>query len=188
MRTKYIRDRPHVQLYNNTKIRMTKWESLWFVDYPLTANWTLWSLHLAFPYRIFIHISLSMLSKALRPLTNFLPTHSHPFYNRGPLPYLHLPSYSFKMSKDERLRKQQSATTARQSYIGKRSVYLNLALTCFVFAVCFAGIPLYRTFCEHMGLVGDLDKKTYDFKGKKILNQKKYKVIFEGIAQPGIDW
>lgn len=46
-----------------------------------------------------------------------------------------------------------------KNYSIKRSSYLNIALGCFVFAMCFAGIPLYRTFCEHMGLVGDSNKK-----------------------------
>ena len=49
----------------------------------------------------------------------------------------------------------------------KRSTYLNVAMGCFVFALCFAGIPIYRTFCEHMGLVGDSDKKEYTFDGSK---------------------
>ena len=55
----------------------------------------------------------------------------------------------------------------KQEYRQKRSAYLNIALTCFVFAACFAGIPLYRTFCEHMGLIGDVDKKEYTFSDKK---------------------
>ena len=49
----------------------------------------------------------------------------------------------------------------------QRSAYLNTALGCFVFAFCFAGIPIYRTFCEHMGLLGDSNKKEYSFKGSK---------------------
>ena len=49
----------------------------------------------------------------------------------------------------------------------KKSTYLNIALSCFVFALCFAGIPLYRTFCEHTGLVGDTTKKEYTFDGSK---------------------
>ena len=44
---------------------------------------------------------------------------------------------------------------------------MNVALGCFVFAMCFAGIPIYRTFCEHMGIVGDSKKKTYTFMDKK---------------------
>ena len=55
----------------------------------------------------------------------------------------------------------------RYSYQMQRSTYLNVALGCFVFALCFAGIPIYRTFCEHMGLVGDSDKKEYTFTDSK---------------------
>lgn len=40
-----------------------------------------------------------------------------------------------------------------------KSTYLNIALACFVFAGCFAAIPIYRTFCEHLGLTGDSNKK-----------------------------
>lgn len=47
-----------------------------------------------------------------------------------------------------------------------------------IVAACFAAIPMYRIFCEHMGLVGDYDKKTYDFKNKPVVNTKKYRVIF----------
>lgn len=54
-----------------------------------------------------------------------------------------------------------------KAYSMKRSSYLNIALGCFVFAMCFAGIPIYRTFCEHMGLVGDSNKKEYNFDGTK---------------------
>jgi hypothetical protein len=55
----------------------------------------------------------------------------------------------------------------RHAYRMKRSAYLNVALGCFVFAVCFAGIPLYRVFCEHVGLVGDSSKKEYNFDGTR---------------------
>jgi len=44
---------------------------------------------------------------------------------------------------------------------------LHIGIYGLVFALCFAAIPLYRTFCEHMGLVGNNDKKTYEFKKQK---------------------
>ena len=37
----------------------------------------------------------------------------------------------------------------------------------FVVACCFAGIPLYRVFCEKIGLLGNYDKKTYEFDNNK---------------------
>lgn len=49
----------------------------------------------------------------------------------------------------------------------QKSSHLHFAMFGIMFAGCFAAIPLYRIFCEHMGLVGNLDKKQYDFKGKK---------------------
>ena len=42
--------------------------------------------------------------------------------------------------------------------------YFHVGLYGFVFACCFAAIPLYRVSCEHVGLVGNYDKKTYEFK------------------------
>jgi cytochrome c oxidase assembly protein Cox11 len=55
----------------------------------------------------------------------------------------------------------------------------------FIFACCFAGIPVYRVFCEHVGLVGNYDKKTYEFKDQKgifsimlVVNLKKYIIKF----------
>jgi hypothetical protein len=48
----------------------------------------------------------------------------------------------------------------------KKYGYLQFGLYGLIFAGCFAGIPLYRVFCEHVGLVGNYDKKTYEFKNQ----------------------
>jgi cytochrome c oxidase assembly protein Cox11 len=58
---------------------------------------------------------------------------------------------------------QNLTNDPKLTYLRKRSTYLNIAMTCFMFAACFAAIPLYRTFCEHMGLSGDYEKKEYNF-------------------------
>lgn len=57
---------------------------------------------------------------------------------------------------------------------------MQIGLYGFIFACCFAAIPLYRVFCEHVGLVGNYDKKTYEFDEKKVVNLKKYNVKFLG--------
>ena len=49
----------------------------------------------------------------------------------------------------------------------QKSSYLHIGVYGMMFAACFAAIPLYRIFCEHIGLVGNNDKKEYNFKGKK---------------------
>lgn len=49
----------------------------------------------------------------------------------------------------------------------KRFSYMNVTISCFVFAACFAVIPLYRTFCESVGISGDVDKKEYTFDATK---------------------
>ncbi len=46
----------------------------------------------------------------------------------------------------------------------KKYGYLQFGMYGLVIACCFAAIPMYRIFCEHVGLVGNYDKKTYEFK------------------------
>ena len=36
-----------------------------------------------------------------------------------------------------------------------------------IFALCYAMVPVYRIFCEHMGLEGDLKQKDYSILDKK---------------------
>lgn len=49
----------------------------------------------------------------------------------------------------------------------KKTTHLAIASYGLVFVCCFAMIPVYRLFCEHVGLSGNNDKKTYNFDGKK---------------------
>jgi cytochrome c oxidase assembly protein Cox11 len=51
-----------------------------------------------------------------------------------------------------------------------------------IFALCYAMVPVYRIFCEHMGLEGDLKQKDYSILDKKgnltpNLSKFSYKVI-----------
>ena len=46
----------------------------------------------------------------------------------------------------------------------KKYGYLQFGMYGLIIAGCFAAIPLYRIFCEHVGLVGNYEKKTYEFK------------------------
>jgi len=50
-----------------------------------------------------------------------------------------------------------------------------------VFALCFAAIPMYRIFCEHVGLVGNNDKKVYDFKDKQSTQHFTQSLIIKNI-------
>lgn len=43
----------------------------------------------------------------------------------------------------------------------------NFGLYGMVFGLCWATIPLYRLFCQHFGLEGDLEKKDYSMEGKR---------------------
>jgi cytochrome c oxidase assembly protein subunit 11 len=77
----------------------------------------------------------------------------------------------------------------------KKSSHYHIGFYGIIVALSFAAIPFYRMFCEHIGLLGNNDKKTYEFNDKQstlmpilVVNHKKYKVKFEAIAQPGINW
>lgn len=45
--------------------------------------------------------------------------------------------------------------------------YYNIGLYCLVFGICYSIVPLYKLFCEHVGLEGDLEQKDYSMKDKK---------------------
>ncbi len=47
-------------------------------------------------------------------------------------------------------------------------------------AGCFAVVPFYRLFCEHVGLIGNTDQKDYSMKDKKLHIHRKYKIKFTG--------
>lgn len=45
--------------------------------------------------------------------------------------------------------------------------YYNVGLYCLIFGICYSIVPLYKLFCEHVGLEGDLEQKDYSMKDKK---------------------
>ena len=70
-------------------------------------------------------------------------------------------------------------------------LYYNIGLYTLVFGMCYLTIPLYRVFCESVGLEGDLAQKDYSVdpeKAKKINVFKKFKVIFEADVDEEVDW
>ena len=83
---------------------------------------------------------------------------------------VHNLKFSYGPNGPNRLGKEKVKTgfqTKEQTHKNKEQSYIHIGLYGLVFALCFAALPLYRTFCEHMGLVGNNDKKTYDFKNQK---------------------
>ena len=90
-----------------------------------------------------------MFSRILRTATT-LPTFKNTFLFSPKKPYIEPKVVS--ETRDEK---------------SKSFMYINIAIMSFMFGICFAGIPLYRRFCEKMGLVGDQEKKEYDFTGQK---------------------
>lgn len=45
--------------------------------------------------------------------------------------------------------------------------YYNVGLYSLIFGICYSIVPLYKLFCEHVGLEGDLNQKDYSMKNKK---------------------
>ena len=67
--------------------------------------------------------------------------------------------FSKKPSLKQKMRSEPFARESKSK--SKDYGYFYVGLYGLVFACCFAAIPLYRVFCEHVGLVGNYDKKTY---------------------------
>lgn len=71
----------------------------------------------------------------------------------------HKYSFAMKRSPKEKLKAQFASPEVQKK--SKQFSHIQIGLYGLVFACCFAAIPLYRTFCEHVGLVGNNDKKVY---------------------------
>jgi len=56
--------------------------------------------------------------------------------------------------------------------------YYNVGLYCLIFGICYSIVPLYKLFCEHVGLEGDLEQKDYSMKDKKRQISFLYKITF----------
>ena len=85
--------------------------------------------------------------------------------------FLRKTSYSRLVSVLRAYRKPQTPwkihQTLEHKIERKKTTHLAIAMYGFVFVCCFAMIPLYRLFCEHVGLSGNYDKKVYNFDRKK---------------------
>lgn len=78
----------------------------------------------------------------------------------------------------------------RKTYEKQRSLWtLQIGLLGAIFGLCYLTVPLYRLFCQHMGLEGDLKQKDYSsLNAKKINKDKKIKIIFEAETSPELHW
>ncbi len=67
-----------------------------------------------------------------------------------------------------------------------------MGLYTLVFGLCYLTIPLYKIFCESVGLDGDLEQKDYSVNTAdseaKINVHRKFKVIFEADQDPDVNW
>ena len=75
--------------------------------------------------------------------------------------------------------------------IQKNHWMFNGGLLGFVFGMVYLSIPLYRKFCQSVGLLGDYEEKDYSEmsqKKNKINKMRKLRVIFESEVDPKLDW
>ena len=52
------------------------------------------------------------------------------------------------------------------------------------FGLAWGAVPFYKLFCEHFGLDGNIEKKDYSMKGKKLDRFKKYAIDFKSEMDP----
>lgn len=68
---------------------------------------------------------------------------------------------------------------------------MNLGVLFTIFGLVYMSVPVYRKFCNHMGLIGDIKQKDYSIvnqtQGKKN-KSRKFKIIFESDADPEMNW
>lgn len=78
----------------------------------------------------------------------------------------------------------------RQTAEKQRSLWtFQLGILGAIFGLCYLTVPLYRMFCQHMGLEGDTKQKDYSRLAAKRMNKdKKIKVIFEADTTPELQW
>jgi cytochrome c oxidase assembly protein subunit 11 len=73
----------------------------------------------------------------------------------------------------------------------QKNIWLfNIGVLSGLFGLVYMMVPLYKTFCQKMGLQGDNHKKDYSqmSKNKKSNKNRKFKVTFEGEADPEMNW
>ncbi len=60
-----------------------------------------------------------------------------------------------------------------------------------IFGFCYLSIPLYRVFCQKMGLFGDNDQKSFkELQAKlgSVNKQRKIEVFFDSEIDPRLNW
>ncbi len=95
------------------------------------------------------------------------------------------PSFRFAYRKPTTSNMEQNtAKTQRNMWM------LNLGVLSAIFGFCYMMVPLYKAFCQKMGLQGDTHKKDYSqmAKSRKNNRNRKFNVIFEGEADPEMNW
>lgn len=74
---------------------------------------------------------------------------------------------------------------ARQK--GKNLWLANAGLLLFIFGACYLMVPLYKLFCQKVGLEGDTTKKDYS-RLSQLNKMRKFRVRFEAEVDPELAW
>lgn len=66
---------------------------------------------------------------------------------------------------------------------------VNSGILATVFGICFTMVPLYKLFCQKVGLEGDLEQKDYSkMKISKLGMARKFKIQFQSETDPEMGW
>lgn len=72
---------------------------------------------------------------------------------------------------------------------GRNLWFINGGILATVFGSCFLMVPLYKLFCQSVGLEGNVEQKDYSQMKKTELNfARKFKVQFQSESDPEMKW
>jgi cytochrome c oxidase assembly protein subunit 11 len=79
--------------------------------------------------------------------------------------------------------------TPERTKQGKNLWLINSGILATVFGFCFMMVPLYKLFCQKVGLEGNTDQKDYSQMKRSNINMtRKFKIQFKSEADPEMGW
>ena len=95
-----------------------------------------------------------------------------------------------KRNFSKRYRKFNSNIVSQKAKERGRNLWLmNSGILATVFGFCFAMIPLYKLYCQKVGLEGDVEQKNYSKLNISDLGMsRKFKIIFQSDSDPEMGW
>jgi cytochrome c oxidase assembly protein subunit 11 len=97
--------------------------------------------------------------------------------------------HTFRFFSKQYKKKYQNLMTSKSTERGWNLWLLNSGILATVFGACFMMVPLYKLFCQKVGLEGNLEQKDYSKMNKKKLNRaRKFLVEFKSESDPEMGW